>query len=51
MTSSSQVKQARKMNHAMIKAKKLGMYVTAALAQQYRDMNMMLATKLWIAGK
>lgn len=51
MTSSRQVAQARKMNHAMIKAKKLGLYVTADLAREYRNMNMMLAAKLWIAGK
>lgn len=51
MTSSSQVKQARKMNWAMIQAKREGKTGTAELAKTYRDMNMMTAAKLWIQGK
>lgn len=51
MTSSSQVMQARKMNWAMIRAKKEGKLATAALARKYRIMNMLAAGQLWIQDK
>lgn len=51
MTSAGQVKQARKMNWAMIQANKEGKTATAALARKYRIMNMQAAGQLWIQGK
>ena len=51
MTSSSQVQQARKMNHEMIKALKAGNVETAGFCRKLRMINMHHAGMLQLQGK
>ena len=48
--SSILVKQARKMNHRMIQAKKEGKTWTAQMCKDFKVINMQHAGMAWIAG-